>query len=106
MADLDTGSLPRPNGFEVLRKWCSWTVSPLDSGDGFVQNAVTFSMLVDFQRDGDSICQKVVNANRAVVDGDQTLWNQKMEAANSLTTAQIAAMPKVIALIKEAAKGV
>ena len=110
MADLNTGSLPRPSGFEVLKKWCGWTTSPtLDENgdvDGFVVNATVFTMLVDFKRDGASLCQKPVNVDRSVVDGDQDQWNTMMANAEALTTDQLAAKPKVMAIINKAALGI
>ena len=105
MAQLDTASIPRPNGFEVLKKWCGWITSPKEEG-GFVVNATTFSMLVDFKRDGASICQKTVTVSPGTTGFTQEEWNTKMANAESLTTDEIAAIPAVMALIQEAAKGV
>lgn len=107
MADLTIDS-PRPDGFVVLKQWCAWVTSP-DISEGakegdFVTNATVFKMLVDFQRAGVSIAQRRVEADYSVVGADQSIWNTQMHTAYSLTTAQIAAMPEVVALIVKAAK--
>ena len=106
--DLDLTSVPVLSGFEILKKWCMWQASPtvVDDEPSFDVNATTFSMLVSYTEGGESICQKQVNANRTVlgdVEDLQATWNQKMETVEALTIEQIAAMPKVMALIVEAA---
>ena len=105
---MDLTSVPVSTGFEILKKWCMWQTSPtvVDDEPSFDVDATTFSMLVSYTKDGESICQKQVNANRTVlgdVEDLQAKWNQRMEKVEELTTEQLAAIPKVMALIVEAA---
>jgi hypothetical protein len=109
--NIDTGAFP--TDFEILRKWCGWVTSPkvlaegeeLEEGEKpYVVNATTFGMLVDFLRGGDSIAQKVLTFDRSLVDGDQEAWNTKMDKVETLTTAQLMAMPKVVTALIRAGK--
>lgn len=119
MVQLNIDASLRPNQFEVLRKWCTWTTSPkiipvpsegedppVSEQPPYVVNAVMFVVLVDFLLNGVSVTDKPVEVHfkRSIVGGDQALWNQKMDKAESLTTAQIAAMPKVMDELKKIGK--
>jgi hypothetical protein len=71
-----------------------------------VVNATSFNMLIDFKADDASLCQRKVAVTYEVVNGNQELWNTKMEKADTMTSADLAAIPKIIAAIKRAAKDI
>jgi hypothetical protein len=103
MADLNLDVTPKPTQFNVLKKWCLWITSPDEEEEcGYVINATTFGMLVDFKAiDGTSLFQKPVSVSQGGSGFDQKTFNAKMEKVEEMTTEQIAAIPAVMKLINK-----